>query len=54
MELDEQYGPTRIHWPDYSLRYQWNCTADTTILYHLRIYNRTHSLSVMTTGSEKL
>ena len=44
------YGPTWIHWADYSLRHQRDGSTGTTMLYHLRIYCRTHSLSVMTTG----
>jgi hypothetical protein len=44
------YGQTRIHWADYSLRHRRDRGAGTTMLYHLRIYLRAHSLSVMTTG----
>ena len=50
------YGPTRIHWADYSLHHRRDGSAGTTILYHptilyhLRIYRGAHSLSVLTTG----
>ena len=47
-------GPSEIHLADYSLRH-WtrrDDSAGTTILYHLHIYRRAHSLSVMTTGRQ--
>ena len=48
------YGPTRIHLACYSLRRRRDGNADTTILYHLHIDRRTHSLSVMTTDRREL
>jgi hypothetical protein len=44
------YGPTRIHQAGYSPRHRRDGIAGTTIIYHLRIYRWTLSLSVMTTG----
>ena len=48
------HGPTRIHVADYSLRHRRDGNTGTTILYHLRIYRRIHSLSVITTGLMEL
>ena len=39
---------------DYSLRHRRDGNAGTTILYHLRIYRRSHSSSVMTAGRREL
>ena len=48
------HGPTQIHLADYSLRHRREGSAGTTILYHLRIYRRPHSSSVMTAGRREL
>ena len=48
------HGPTRIHLADYSLRHWRDGNAGTTIVYHLRIYRRQHSSSVMTAGRREL
>ena len=45
------HGPTRIHLADYSLRHQMDGSSGTTILYHLSIYRRPHSSSVMQPGA---
>ncbi len=47
-----RYGPTRIHQACYSPRHRRDGRADTTILYHLRIYLRTQPQPVSTTGLE--
>ncbi len=47
-------GCTRMHRVDYSPRHRRDGRAGTTILYQARIYRRTHSLSVMTTGGQLL
>ena len=54
LAVGTHHGPTRIHLADYSLRHQRDGNAGTAILYHLRIYRRAHSLSVMTTGRREL
>ena len=51
MELDELSGRTLA---EYSLRHRRDGNAGTTILFHLRIYRRPHSSSVMIAGRREL
>jgi hypothetical protein len=48
LAVGTHYWQTRAHWADYSPRYWKDCRAGTTILHHLLMYSRTHSLLVMT------
>ena len=54
LAVGTHYGPTGIHWADYSPRNRRDGSAGTTMLYHLHIDSLAHSLSVMTTGRQEL